>query len=442
MKPSGRSDLDAMVREMQMKAGGGPAEAAEPSGGEGGPGGGKEGREGEGEKMEEGSEDEDEDDDSDEDDNDNGMGKLVPCSHEALLKGHTKAVTTIALDPSGSRLLTGSADSTVKFWDFNGMTAALKNFREITPWEGQSVTSLAYSNSGDKFLCATTKNQCTLYTRDGIKEVEFVKGDMYVHDMAQTKGHVAALVSTRWDPKDKGKCLTAAIDGTVRLWDLETCNKKQLTVIKCKNLRGQKATPYSACYAPNGDIVAGCDDGTIKIWDAKAVARGSTQKAHNEAKEAHQVGQEITGLSVSSDGINVVSRCRDETLKIWDMRKMNSALASFTGLENLFDQTGCGFSPNNNLFFTGTSVRKGKDGVLQGEGQLHVYDRQTLQPVRTLGFPDGSVVSCLWHPRINQMMVGSSSGATHAMYDPRQSEGGVMRSVGKMAKKADITQVF
>jgi hypothetical protein len=58
----------------------------------------------------------------------------VPCSHEALLKGHTKArprprraaprladdpavvapqaVSTMALDPSAARLLTGSQDYT------------------------------------------------------------------------------------------------------------------------------------------------------------------------------------------------------------------------------------------------------------------------------------------------------------------------------------------
>ncbi len=103
-----------------------------------------------------------------------------------------------------------------------------------------------------------------------MKEVEFAKGDMYVHDMGQTKGHVAALVCARWHPQDRALCLTAAIDGTVRLWDVTTCDKKQVTVLKAKNTRGQKAIPHAATFRPNGDVIAACDDGTIKA-SARAV---------------------------------------------------------------------------------------------------------------------------------------------------------------------------
>lgn len=154
-----------------------------------------------------------------------------------------------------------------------------------------------------------------------------------------------------------------------------------------------------------------------------------------------QAGAEITSVSVSSDGRNLLSRSRDDTLKVWDMRNLKEALASFGDLDNVYDTTAAVFGPNDTLFMTGTSVRKAKDGTSLGNGQLHVYDRATLKPVRQLGFPSGSVVSLLWHPKINQMFVGGQAGSVHAMYDPRQSEGGIMRSVGKASKKADITSV-
>jgi hypothetical protein len=41
----------------------------------------------------------------------------------------------------------------------------------------------------------------------------------------------------------------------------------QVTVIKTKNAKGQKATPTAVSYTCKGDIVAACDDGTIKIYD-------------------------------------------------------------------------------------------------------------------------------------------------------------------------------
>lgn len=204
----GREDLQAMVLEAHAAAVAVQKDEPEP-----GPalGGAPDGAIGAG-VVDQEEEDEDEESD-DEDTDDSGLGGLVPCSHEAILKGHSKNVNTMALDPSGSRLLTGGADASVRFWDFNGMDASLRSFRDITPWEGQQVMSLQYSNSGDRFLCATTKNQCNLYTRDGVKEVEFMKGDMYVHDMAQTKGHVAALVTAKWHPTSRNTCMTASIDG-------------------------------------------------------------------------------------------------------------------------------------------------------------------------------------------------------------------------------------
>ena len=54
--------------------------------------------------------DDDDDDDEDEDDEDE-----FPTSHEMLLKTHDRAVTAATIDPSGTRLITGSMDCTLKF---------------------------------------------------------------------------------------------------------------------------------------------------------------------------------------------------------------------------------------------------------------------------------------------------------------------------------------
>jgi WD40 repeat protein len=180
----------------------------------------------------------------------------------------------------------------------------------------------------------------------------------------QTKGHIAALKTAQWHPTDRNVCMTASIDGTVRLWDINTCAKKQVTVIKTKNARGQKCNPTAACYSPKGDILAACDDGTIKVYDGRAVAKGSTQRAHSEAKTAHAVGSETSSISASRDGNTLISRGGDDSLKVWDLRKLSSALASFEGLDNYFETTQCIFSPGDHLFLTGTSVRKNKDGRL------------------------------------------------------------------------------
>lgn len=43
---------------------------------------------------------------------------------------------------------------------------------------------------------------------------------MYLHDMTNTKGHVAAISDGKWNPKNDNLFLTSSYDGTIRQWDL------------------------------------------------------------------------------------------------------------------------------------------------------------------------------------------------------------------------------
>ncbi|KAL8883712.1 MAG: hypothetical protein Q9192_007031, partial [Flavoplaca navasiana] len=61
----------------------------------------------------------DDDDDEEEDSDDEDE---YPVSHELVLKTHERPITSMTLDPSGSRLITASTDCTVKFHDFASMT--------------------------------------------------------------------------------------------------------------------------------------------------------------------------------------------------------------------------------------------------------------------------------------------------------------------------------
>lgn len=50
----------------------------------------------------------------------------LPISDCIELKAHKGAILSTAIDPSGSRLLTGSSDFNIHFWDFAGM---MSNYR-------------------------------------------------------------------------------------------------------------------------------------------------------------------------------------------------------------------------------------------------------------------------------------------------------------------------
>jgi hypothetical protein len=66
------------------------------------------------------------DDDDDDDDDDDGPQppadprSLFPTSNHACMQGHTKLVSSITVDPSGARVVSGSMDGTIRLWDFGG----------------------------------------------------------------------------------------------------------------------------------------------------------------------------------------------------------------------------------------------------------------------------------------------------------------------------------
>lgn len=79
---------------------------------------------------------------------------------------------------------------------------------------------------------------------------------------------------------------------------------------------------------------------------------------------------------------------------------MKKALRVFNDLPNNYGQTNIAFSPDEQLFLTGTSVEKKKTSG----GMLCFYDRVKMELVSRVGIsPTYSVVQCAWHPRINQV---------------------------------------
>jgi WD40 repeat protein len=75
-------------------------------------------------------------DDMEVDEATNNMDERFPVTHEVTLQHGSKVVSAVALDPAGARLITGSYDYEVKFWDFAAMDAGMKSFRTIIPHEG------------------------------------------------------------------------------------------------------------------------------------------------------------------------------------------------------------------------------------------------------------------------------------------------------------------
>lgn len=165
---------------------------------------------------------------------------------------------------------------------------------------------------------------------------EFIRGDMYIRDQRNTKGHVSGCTSGQWHPTDRKACLTASEDGTLRLWDTEV--GEQATVIKPQLAKPGRVAVTAAQYSSDGNAIAGgLMNGSIHIFDARgkigrsaavgAVAAPRQQMVPKQTwsyvagsgqvvKQGHLADSEITSLCFARDSPVLLSRCTDNTLKV------------------------------------------------------------------------------------------------------------------------------
>ncbi|XP_020780816.1 WD repeat-containing protein 70 [Boleophthalmus pectinirostris] len=375
--------------------------------------------------------DEDEEDEGEAQDEDDPV-KKIPDTHEITLQHGTKTVSALGLDPSGARLVSGGYDFDVRFWDFAGMDQTLQAFRTLQPCECHQIKSLQYSITGDVILVVSGNAQAKVLDRDGFNVMECIKGDQYIVDMANTKGHTAMLNCGCWHPKIKEEFMTCSNDGTVRTWDVNK-EKQHKAVFKPRSFQGKKVIPICCTYSRDGRLVAaGCQDGSIQIWD-----RNLSVHTKYHCRQAHIPGSDTSCISFSYDGVTLASRGGDDTLKTWDMRNFKKPLNVANGLTNYFSMTDCCFSPDDKLLVTGTSVKKD-----EGNGKLVFFDRNTFEKVYQIDVTNASVVRCLWHPKLNQIMVGTGNGVVKVYYDPVKSYRGAKLCLAKTKRKEKHTEML
>ncbi|KAK5677409.1 hypothetical protein LTS10_009979 [Elasticomyces elasticus] len=379
------------------------------------------------------SDDDDEDDDDDE----------FPVSHEMILKTHEKAVTTVSLDPSGGRLVTGSMDCSLKFHDFSSMTpTTIRAFKSVDPTESKGSSNaethpvnLALFNplSAGHILVATALPQAKVLSRDGETLVEFVKGDMYLRDMHNTKGHISEVTTGAWHPTDRNLCVTAGTDSTLRIWDINAPRTQREVIVHKSRAAGSAGRTRISAVAwgspmqgGNNMLVAAAYDGSLVMWSGE----GPHARPAAEIRGAHATDTWTSGLDISADGRLVVTRGGDDTIKLWDTRKFKQPITtvSHTSTSGQHSTTSIRFSPNSTNIITGSD-----------NGHLHILNPGTLKPeLVTPVTPGSALITALWHPKLNQIVTGSANHEVHVLYNPNTSFNGAKTVMSRAPKRRHI----
>lgn len=370
--------------------------------------------------------------DSDLSDTEDQDSALMPVSSNLSLTHGSKAVVGLAVDPAGARLASGSVDYDVKFWDFAGMDCTFQSFRTMTPCGNYPIKTLQYSSTGDAVLIVSGMSQAKVLDRDGHELMECVKGDQYVADMARTKGHTAPLTSGCWHPKLKDEFLTASEDSTCRLWDVKKAFHHK-NIIKCRAQNGLKTVPTACAFSRDGNLIAcACMDGSIQMWDHRKMFVNTALLLRN----AHQGGTETSCIAFSYLGNWIATRGCDDTLKLWDIRAFKKPISTVSDLFSRYASTDCMFSPDDSLIVTGQSKKREET-----HGKLSFYSRNNLEKVEEIAVSDSHVVKALWHPKLQQIFVGTGDGVVKIYYDETKSIRGAKLCAFKTRKKTKQIEV-
>jgi WD40 repeat protein len=389
--------------------------------------------------------DDDDNDDDDEDDNDSDDDEddEFPTSHELVLKTHDRAVTTASLDPSGGRLVTGSTDCTLKLHDFASMTpTTLRAFKSVDPSaskisansETHPVNHVEFNPlSGGTFLCVSAHPQAKIMSRDGEVLAEFVKGDMYLRDMNNTKGHVSEVTTGTWNPVDKNICVTAGTDSTLRIWDVNHRREQKEVIVHKSRAAGSAGRTRMTAVAwgtpaqgGHNVLIAAALDGSLAMWSGN----GPFARPAAEIRDAHTTNTWTGGLDISPDGRMVVTRGGDNLVKLWDTRKFKTPVVtvSHPSTSDHYAMTNIKYAPNGASIITGSA-----------SGHLHILNSGNLKAELVTPITPGStLITVQWHPKINQIVTGSANSEVHVLYNPNTSIRGAVDIMSRAPKKRHV----
>lgn len=365
----------------------------------------------------------------------------APLDQHVELKDHTKTISALAIDPSGTRVATGSHDYEVKLWDFGGMTQTFRPFKTFEPAENYPVVQLAYSPVSRNLLCINATTEPRVYDFQGEELAKYKKGNVFMRDMKHTNGHVTEMTCGGWHPNDASTFLTGGSDSTIRIWDVDFLSGQKIVIVVRSKQRGTKTKVTSVTYTPDGSaIVAGCQDGALHVWSTN----GSYSRPSASLERAHALGAGTSSIAVAADNVTLATRGNDDTVKLFDLRSLKKPIAVREGVPVGSEHCDVLFSPDGQHVVTGTaSVPKeahmtatpdAPDDLMSVWGQLAVFSRDDLATQHVHPVDHSSVTRVAWQPRINQVLAGTRSGVVNVFYDEEASQLGALMGVKRRAR--------
>ncbi|MEA5505065.1 serine/threonine-protein kinase [Halotia wernerae UHCC 0503] len=294
---------------------------------------------------------------------------ITPKSSESsyqtnTLKGHSSDVNSVAFNPDGKTLATGSDDKTIKLWN-------LATGQEIHTFKGHFgwIWSVAFSPDG-KILASGSKDKTIkLWNLTTTEEIRTLTG------------HNDGITTVAFSPD--GKTLASgSLDKTIKLWNLAT--GKQI-----RTLEGHSKAVAAIAFSPDGKtLVSGSWDQTIKLWNLKTGKQIRTLEGHADL---------VLSVAFSPDGKTLASGSKDKTIKLWNL-ETGETIRTLKKHSDKVNSVAYGKILNSVTLVSGSN-----------DNTVKLWNPATGQEIRTLKQDSGYIYSVAISPDAQTIASGGSA---------------------------------
>ncbi|EQC42111.1 hypothetical protein SDRG_00952 [Saprolegnia diclina VS20] len=237
----------------------------------------------------------------------------------AQAKAHDSVIKTVAMH--GDLIVTGSKDQTLKTWKLSGNTLTAIS---VGVGHLNSVDTVAIDAEAEFVLSGSWDNTVRVWsatadeTDTSTKKQKTAKGTKTSLVTAEATlvlpGHTASVVAVAFHPTESHAAYSAAMDRSIKLWDL--------SLQMCKQTMSGSSTISDMSVNKDGMVLTAHPDTAIRLWDPRAAKAGTTlvQKTF----QSHKMW--VSAVEWASE-TQFVSAGYDGTVKVWDSR---SSIPLFT----------------------------------------------------------------------------------------------------------------
>jgi WD repeat-containing protein 23 len=355
------------------------------------------------------------------------MSRYLPVNAPSVVDQMPTRAYVSQFSTDGSLFVAGFQGSNIRIYNVDKGWKVQKNIlAKSLRW---TITDTSLSPD-QRYLVYASMSPIVHIVNIGSTATESLANITEIHDgldlsADEYSGYSFGIFSVKFST-DGRELVAGSSDDSIYVYDLEA-NKLSLRI------SAHTSDVNSVCFADESGhlIYSGSDDNLCKVWDRRCLnAKG------NPAGVLMGHVEGITFLDSRGDGRYFISNGKDQTIKLWDIRKMSSnancnpgfrnyewdyrwmdyppqargikhpcdqSLSTYEGHQVLRTLIRCYFSP---------AYSTGQKYIYTGshDGCVYVYDVVSGAQVARLEYHGSTVRDCSWHPQYPVLVSSSWDG--------------------------------